>query len=409
MLEEIYPRDHSRFSALPVLGPHLDGFVAWLRECGFPVLSIQLRLRAARRLDAMLWRKGIRHPTDLSAAGLLAYRPQSSLDDVYLSAVVRSLVTFFEEQDLLAPPPRATAVDDILSSYCRFLEDERGLAVATVHFHLATAREFLDYVRHEACPDCLRELGISELDGFVELVSRRLARSSLQQLISCLRSFLRFLATKGMASAGLDAKIEIPRVYQDERLPRALPWKTVLSLLGALDRSTLMGKRDYAMFLLIATYGLRGSEVAALTLDDIDWRNDLLSVFRPKVDAPLLLPMTRMVGEAIIEYLQDGRRPDLPDRHVFLRVLAPIGALLRGGVSTAFVTMVRASGLDIPFKGAHCLRHSLAAHLLRQGTPLKTIGDLLGHSCVASTSVYLRLNVEELREVALDLPQEVQR
>jgi site-specific recombinase XerD len=221
-----------------------------------------------------------------------------------------------------------------------------------------------------------------------------------------LRSFLRFLAGRGFVVTGLDGQIDTPRVYRGERLPRSLPWKVVRAFLGAIDRSTPMGQRDYAMFLLIATYGLRTCEVAALQLDDVHWRAAELRVPRPKTRSPLVLPLTKEVGAALVEYLRDAR-PHLLHREMFLRVRAPAGPLRPTAVTEAFQGWVRRSRLPITYQGPHCLRHSLAVHLLQEGAALKTIGDLLGHRGAESTCVYLRLHVEDLRDVALDLPKEV--
>jgi integrase len=165
-----------------------------------------------------------------------------------------------------------------------------------------------------------------------------------------------------------------------------------------------MGRRDYAMFLLIATYGLRTSEIAALRLEDVEWRAGRIRVPRPKSTTPIVLPLTDDVGAALLDYLRHAR-PELPCREVFLRVRAPAGALAPTAVTEAFQGWSRRGGLSIPYQGPHCLRHSLAVHLLRQGTSLKAIGDLLGHRSTESTCVYLRLNVDDLRDAALDLPR----
>lgn len=159
------------------------------------------------------------------------------------------------------------------------------------------------------------------------------------------------------------------------------------------------------MFLLIATYGLRTSEVAGLRLDDIEWRAGRLRVARPKTQSPIVLPLTQEVGAALLDYLRHAR-PDLPCREVFLRVRAPAGPLAPTAVTEAFQVWTRHGALPITYQGPHCLRHSLAVHLLRQGTSLKAIGDLLGHRSAESTCVYLRLHVEDLRDAALDLPEE---
>ncbi len=405
MLAEIFPRAHARYASLPILGPYLDDFVVWLHSQGYPRLPICLRVRATKDLDFRLQRDAVARLEELSEEELLAYAPASSQDDIYRAALVHSLVRYLGAQGALALS-RSTPVSELTASYCRHLQDTRGLAVSTVKHHRATVREFLAYLgnRGDAQLDArLRSLDIGAIEGFLEAVARRLSRQSLQHTVAHLRSFLRFLAARRLAPTGLDDGIDTPRVYRGERLPHALPWDTVLAFLRAIDRSTPMGRRDYAMLLLVVTYGLRTCEVVSLGLDDIAWREGRLQVARSKVRAPLVLPLTKEVGAAILAYLQDGR-PALAHREIFLRARAPAGTLKPTAVTEAFQGWVRRSGLSIPFQGPHCLRHSLALHLLRQGSSLKTIGDLLGHRSTESTCVYLRLHVEDLRDVALDLP-----
>jgi integrase len=164
-----------------------------------------------------------------------------------------------------------------------------------------------------------------------------------------------------------------------------------------------MGKRDYAMFSLIAAYGLRACDVVALKLDDIKWRQKRIEIFQRKTGNPLKLPLMDEVGSAIYDYLAGVPRYG-NHRQVFLRVRAPGGTLKPTAVIEAFQGWSRRSGLEIPYKGTHCLRHSYALYLLRRGLPLKTIGDLLGHRTPESTGVYIRLTTEDLREVALHVP-----
>jgi len=186
-------------------------------------------------------------------------------------------------------------------------------------------------------------------------------------------------------------------------LPRALRWDTVRALLRSIDRTTPVGRRDYAMLVLIATYGLRTSEIVALTLDDFTWCRGELHVPRRKVDGALVLPLTDDAGNAVLDYVQHGRPPQAT-RVVFLRARPPAGVLKPTAVTEVFQTRARRSGLAIPFQGPHCLRHSLAVQLLREGVSLKAIGDVLGHRSVESTCLYLRLATEDLRDVALSLP-----
>ena len=406
MLSEIYPRFHARLSALRVLGPHLDGFVGWLRSQGFPRPPIRARLRVAKRLDRLLWRRGIRGPGDLTSAELRAFAPRDSQQDIGLTAAVRSLIKYFEGRQALASAP-PTPGQELAACYRSYLRDVRGFAASTVSHHAATASELLAHLGNARGSTCLGKLDQRQIEDFVAGIGARVGRESVQHMVAHLRSFLRFLASRSLAPVGLDARIDTPRVYRGERLPRALPWETVRAFLRSIDRSTSMGRRDYAMFMLIVTYGLRSCEVVSLKLDDIGWRSGRLHVSRPKVRSALALPLTDEVAAAILAYLQDGR-PDLPHREVFLRERAPTGTLKPTAVTEAFQGRVRRSGLPIRYQGPHCLRHSLAVHLLRQGTPLKAIGDLLGHRSAESTCVYLRLHVEDLRDVAIDLPTDAQ-
>ncbi len=237
------------------------------------------------------------------------------------------------------------------------------------------------------------------------MIAQRLTRESLQHEIAHVRAFLRFLAGEHLAPPGLDTQIDTPRVYRLERLPRALPWSTVQTLLASIPRKTPLGRRDYAIFLLMATYGLRASEIVDLRLDDIDWRRDTLRVAQRKNSSTLHLPLLNSVGNALVDYLRHTR-PASPHRQLFLRARAPAGTLKPTAVTEAFQAWSKRSGLGIPFQGAHCLRHAYAVHLLRSGTPLKTIGDILGHRSAESTCVYLRLAIDDLRDVALSLPRQ---
>jgi len=296
-----------------------------------------------------------------------------------------------------------TAAQRLVKDYCNYLERGRGLAAHTIKHHAATIYGLLGFLEYDHDPNRLQTLGLSELEQFIQRLAARRNRASMQHVVAHLRAFLRWLANRNYVSDSLANQIDTPRVYRDEQLPRALPWKVVLQFLNAIDRSSVIGRRDYAMFLLITTYGLRTSEVVTLTLDDIKWRERKILVARPKVGGRLMLPLTEEVGGAVIDYLQQGR-PAVACREVFLRVRPPMGKLKPTAVTEAFQTWTRRGCLPISFQGPHCLRHSLAMHLLRQGTPLKTIGDLLGHRGAESTCVYLRLHVDQLHEVAIDLP-----
>ena len=407
MLTSLFPRAHARYSSLPLLGPVLEALCQWLYSNDYPGNAIRRRITGAPLLERWLCRGHIRSLQDCTAAQLNSCVPRPRRWTGHMAhALARSLAQYLTERGKLACiPPSPTA--QLIATYRAYLERVRGLAPATVNRCTTIAADFLYFLHHDHHPQRLGELDVDQIDAFMTQTGQRLGRVSMQKVAAVLRSFLKFLATQGEIPPGLDLLIESPRQYRGERLPRALPWDDVLVLLRSIDRSTPKGRRDYAMLLLIATYGLRVGEVARLELDDIAWRDRHIRIPRPKVGTPLLFPLTDEIASALLEYLRHDR-PDSKYRRLFLRVRAPQGPIESTGIGDAFDAWAARAGIRLPgLGGAHCLRHALAMHLLRQATPLKTIGDLLGHRSVESTGIYLRLDVEDLRDVALPLPSGV--
>lgn len=408
MLSSIFPRAHGRYASLPLLGGLWEGFCDWLHQRGYPTDAIRRRVQAGPLLENALRSRRVRSLDRLTASDLRSLRPlQTRWTEQLAYSLARSLTQYLEERGELASTP-ITLTGARVTAYCRYLEKVRGLAPSTVVRNGRRISEFLRVLDYDAHPQRLHGLKIADVETFITNAGHRLGRASMQKVTATLRSFLRFLAAEGEVPSGLDAHIDSPRCFREERLPRALPWASVRSLLRSIDRSTPKGRRDYAMLLLIAAYGLRVSEIAALKLDDLSWRSQQIRVPRPKVGTPLLLPLTDEVATALLDYLR-RRRASSTHRHLFLRVRIPPGPIQATAVSDAFDVWAARAGIQLPKRtgGPHCLRHSLAVHLLRQGTSVKTIGDLLGHRSAESTCVYLRLQVEDLRDVALPLPQVV--
>lgn len=405
MLIELFPKAHRRFSSLPLLGSIADDFTNWLQQQGYQRRTTRLYVRTLSRIDARIRQRGRSALSEVTREDLRACRPANSQDDRNLAGTVHALERYLDAHSFLTPPPpnALSRSGALLADYKHFLEDVRGLSRSTVTGHLRTVSCFLEHLGYESVPSQLVDLKACDVETFIIRIGKRHCRATLQHEAAHLRGFLRFGAASDKLPPGLDAHIDTPRVYRLEQIPRALPWESVCALLASIDRSTLMGMRDYAMLFLIATYGLRACDIRALRLEDIRWRQGEIWVAQRKTGQSLVLPLTNAAGDALIQYLRNGR-PQFPFRQLFLRVRAPMGPLEHTGVNDAFKGCVNRSGLKIPFTGIHCLRHSYALHLLRQGTSLKTIGDLLGHRTAESTAVYLRLAIEDLREVALDIP-----
>jgi integrase/recombinase XerD len=404
MLSSLFPNTHARYTSLPILGDVLADLCSWLQAQGYPLSAIGRRIEAAPLLDKCLQQRQIQSLSGCTAKELRACLPrQKRWTPQVACALGRSLLKYLEQRgDLTSEAP--TPSDRLVRAYCQHLERVRGLAASTIVNHQAYAGSFLRFIGYDDDVQRLAQLRIADLEAFVTETSTRVGRITMQKVIAVMRCFMRFLAGSGAGPVGLDRQLESPRHNRGERLVRALPWSDVLTLLKAIDRSTEKGCRDYAMLLLIAAYGLRRAEVASLSLDEIQWRAKVIRVPRPKIGAPLALPLTDEVATALLEYLR-YRPKESNTRQVFLRVRAPGGPIEPTALTDVFDFWAERAGLRVPgLGGPHCLRHGLAMHLLRQDTPLKTIGDLLGHRSVESTGVYLRLQIADLRDVALPVP-----
>lgn len=401
MIETILPKAYQRYVSLPILGSVVDEFAGWLLQKGFSFLTVQGHVYVVRHVDGSLRRCGVRALADVTREDLeMVWRDHP----LYIQITVRQVERFLEETGRLAPssPAPATPITVEVDGFMEYMRSVRGLEPSTVRSHARYVTRFLQHLRYDLDTAALARLSIKDVDDFLCDCGKTLNRYSLQHVVAYLRAFLRYQYERGVLVTPLHTMIDTPRVYRLEQLPRSLPWETVDALIRSVDRTGVQGMRDYAMLYLMAAYGLRSCEITALTLDDIDWRAGSISIPQKKTRNRLPLPLTDDVAHVLIEYLE--RRPQLPYRELFLRIRPPHGVLKPTAVAEVFQGWVRKSGLDIPFHGAHCIRHSYAVHLLRQGTSVKAIGDLLGHRDAESTSVYLRLAVEDLRGVALPVP-----
>jgi site-specific recombinase XerD len=290
----------------------------------------------------------------------------------------------------------------------RFLElltEEKGIRPRTIlqyRFHL---RQFATYLERIGFED-LAVLSPIVISGFIAELGPRVAWTTLRNACGTLRVLLRYLHREGVLAKDLGAFVEFPQSYRLSGIPRSIGWEQVELVLAGVDRRSACGKRDYAMLLLLAVYGLRACEVATLTLDDIDWRNERLRIRERKAGNTTTYPLSAVVGEAIIDYLGNGR-PATTYREVFLRAVAPLVAIGHAAVSSRAAHFIRAAGIDVPRPGSHVLRHSCVQRLLDAHFTLKHIGDYVGHRSASSTQIYGKIAIEQLRQLAQGDGEEV--
>jgi integrase/recombinase XerD len=301
-----------------------------------------------------------------------------------------------------APTPEPAIVDgpveELLADYRVYLARERGLAASTIRTYERVARVFL-------C-ECERAHGLglegltaADVSGFLARECPRRSVAGARDLLNGLRQLLRYLRVSGRISAPLRWAVPGVADLRDRSLPRALDSATVAKLLRSCDRRRTIGRRDYAVLLLMMRLGLRAGEVAALTLEDLDWRRgEILVHGKGRREDRLPLPVD--VGRALVGYLQ--RRPQIDSRAVFLRAVAPVGPLPVSGVKHVVSDACVRAG--VPAVGAHRLRHTAATAMLREGASLGEIGQVLRHRQLETTAIYARVDHKALRPLALPWP-----
>lgn len=311
------------------------------------------------------------------------------------------------------PDPPATALEafhrDLVEDYDAWLRDLRGLSAQTRAKRTRYALRFLTSLGPRADQESVARLSVHEIDAFLKHCCGGLRRASIEDRTVCLRDFLRHLHRRGRIASDLSNTVIGPRIYDHEAIPSALRAEELRKVLE-VTRADLSpaGLRDYAILILLATYGLRAAEIVRMRLDDIDWRRDILRVRHSKTETYSELPLLTEPGEALLRYLEQAR-PQSMHREVFLRILAPHRPFKSGSILNCVTSArLRAAGI-IPRgrKGPHAFRHARAVSLLRSGVPLKVIGDVLGHTSAAATAEYLKLATEDLRAVGLELPSGV--
>jgi integrase/recombinase XerD len=295
--------------------------------------------------------------------------------------------------------------DGLIGEYDTWMRDLRGLATTTRSARCAEARRFLEWLAGRGTQGRLASITVSDMDKYVEWRASAMSRRGLKSAIGHLRGFLRHLHRSGRIT-DIGSALMSPRVYTLEGIPSAFRAEDIDKVLSytRADRRPI-GLRDYAMLLLLSSYGLRAGEVVALCLEDIDWEHDRLTIRHSKTGVCSDLPLLKAPGEAILDYLRRAR-PKTRSREVFVRATAPYRAFRSGGgLYAALQERLKGAGV-IPQgrRGPHAFRHARAVSLLKRDTPLKVIGDVLGHRSMQSTMAYLKLDAETLRGVALEIP-----
>ena len=370
---------HGTWRCLNVVG----GLLSWMEG----------RRWALAALDERMFERYLRH-----RAGRQTIQPGDR-------AALKRWLSVLREEGVIAPAalPALTPHDRIFKEFDAYLRTERGLAPKSIIHHLPVIRRFL----HEVCPagdDDLGKISQEDVILYIERHAQDWSPRTGKAMCSSLRTFLRYLHHRGLNLRALAGCVPSIRQWKLATLPTYLSDAQVQKALDGCDRTTAIGRRDYAILMMLAKLGLRADEVATLTLDDIDWRASEMLV-RAKGRQRARMPIPADVGAAVVAYLRNGR-PTSSCRRLFVRTLAPHV----GFASGCAITMIAKTALDrvgiegCAHRGAHIFRHSLATELLRSGATLSEIGQLLRHESHDTTRIYAKVDIEALRTLSLPWP-----
>lgn len=399
-------RPTSRVSRVLVTGPlaeFTELYEAELKERGYTRRSAVGQLRQVARLSRWLEANG------LTAADLGVERVEEFLEFqkttgrsrsqwsrrglLCLLVVLRAAGVSIGGEPAVPPSPTET----LLGSFEHYLRAERGLAAGTVRGYVGHVRWFLVGLGSD---QALGGLTTAEVTAAVRRRSAAVSVSTTQYFVSALRSFLRFCFLEGLVDRDLSQAALAVTGRRRSSLPQGIAKADADALLGSCDRRTRLGRRDYAVILTLLRLGLRAGELAALRLDDIDWRAGEV-VVHGKGGRQDRLPLPADVGEAIAAYLRRGR-PRSDCRELFLRGRAPLGPIASSTVRSTVRRACRRAG--IVELGAHRLRHTAACQMVAAGVPLVEIAQVLRHHSLQSTAVYARVDLEQLRLLAAPWP-----
>lgn len=389
------------------MGPHVDGFAGSLIKQGYSRRTVRPKVWLIGELSRWLDARGIalRQLDEQLVATFLrdtlkARRPRDG-DKVTLEAVLRHL----REVGAVRTPAAQDDTRDLFpieSQYEHYLIYERGLSPPSVRYHIFHTHRFVSEC-FGSKPIRFTLLRQHHITQHILRHAPTYKQRSAHTWLSTLRVFLRYLYLCGETNTDLSEGVLRTASWNLSVLPKYIEAPQVERLLRVVDRSTRMGRRDYAILLLLARLGLRGGEVVHMELEDLHWDTGELTV-RGKNSRWSRMPLPVDVGEALVAYLRRGR-PRCSTRRVFIRMLAPhTGFRTTTAVSSLVADYLDRAGIHVARKGAHVLRHSLATRMLREGGSLEEISRVLRHLHRSSTEIYAKVDLRSLRALAQPWP-----
>jgi len=416
-LEQVFscPRTLAKLRANP-LGRILEGFCLWLLDGGFTRGCIRQHLCNALHLNRYLGCATEPPRERLSTRDIEGFftaypgycRNRGPLAE-HLRAVrysINRLIAFLRHQGRFDELRQLPLYQPLLDAYLGWLRKERDATPGTVALRGRSLTRFLRWLGPEATVEGLSRLSAEQVEGFFLAETKGRGQAYRRSMQAALRTFFRFCLQRGWIGCRLDRAVPTLRTYRLSTVPRGLSEAQARGVLESVDRTTPIGQRDYAILQLLYHYGVRAGQVRALRLADIAWSDNQILFRATKNGKDSRLPLTREVGESLLEYLRNAR-PRSPWPEVFLTCRAPYGPLGRShAVSEIVRRRLGGAGIVMPHRGAHVFRHGFAARMVAQGHSLKAVADVLGHRHLATTFGYAKVDFPALEAVPLPWPEE---
>lgn len=288
---------------------------------------------------------------------------------------------------------------DVVQKYLEWIISSKGCSRYTEKLRTSHLMAFFRFL--EKSKVRLAYITLSVLDNYItSLGKKNYSRATMAGIAASLKSFFLFAELQGLCRPGLKDSILIPKQYAEEGLPTFVSWDTVKKMISSQESSTATGKRNRAIMLLMAIYGLRCCEITNIKLRDIDWRREKIHIQRVKGGKLQTLPLIKEVGDAIICYIREARQNESGNEYLFLRALAPYNKMRAASLYHVVCKALKAQGLLLQKYGPHVLRHSCATYLMNSGHSIKEVADLLGHNRLDTTRIYAKVDIAQLIEVA---------
>ncbi len=304
--------------------------------------------------------------------------------------------------------PEITFSDKLGEPFAAFIEYSKEIkrSEGTIENYRKCLNIFYQYLKQSG--KTLKEIGARQMVQFMLTLEQRYSDGRRRLIIAEMRVFLQFLCSHRLLSDNRQQywmSILQSRAIRQPKIPSIYSVQEIERLIAAIDRGSPVGKRNYAMILLAARFGLRLSDVISLRFCNIDWPNNRIALIQRKTQRNVSFPLSEEVGKAIIDYLKYGR-PESKEPLMFLTATAPYCQLSKSSLNRAITECMEKA--DISYeerkRGLHSLRNSLATHLLSEREPLPVIAEILGHSTTESTRYYLRVDFKQLKQCALEVP-----